>query len=104
MGNIIIAMIVVIGLIEHLILSVFYFAVIGLDIVMFFAVVRVLAMRWPKPWLVSLARVGSPVIDPLSRALGKTLHVASMRGQLALLLVAVMLCRLCLVAILRSVA
>ena len=52
-------------LFELLFVSIIHLVVIGLDVIAFFLVIRVLTLRWPTRPLLSLDHVGKPVTDPL---------------------------------------
>ena len=94
-------------LFELLFVAVIHLALIGLDVVGFFVVIRVLALRWPARPLLALDRVGMPVTHPLIEAVARAVpcdwttseerqkHIAA---AMALLVLA--LCRLALAGML----
>jgi hypothetical protein len=53
--------------------SIVYLAMIGLDVLSFFIVIRMLALRWPRAPLLSLDQVGKPVTDPLLPSVGRAI-------------------------------
>ncbi len=90
-------------LFELLFVSVIHLAVIGLDIVGFFVVIRVLILRWPARPLLALDRVGEPVTDPLIEAVERAMPCAWITGEkrrqhfgAAAALLVLALCRLAL--------
>jgi hypothetical protein len=97
-------MIVVTGIGGGVLVAVLHCVVVAIDIVTFFLVVRVLVMRWPKGLLVEMDRVGSPVVESVSQAIGSTCHVQSLRGRLVLSLTILALCRLGIVLLFQSLA
>ena len=95
-------------LFELLILSTVHLAMIGLDVIGFFVVIRVLILRWPTRALLALDRVGQPVTDPLIAAVARAIPCewiddGDRRRQVApaatMLLVA--LCRVALAGLFR---
>lgn len=60
-------------LFQLLIVSIVHLAMIGLDVLSFFVVIRMLALRWPKPPLLALDQVGKPVTDPLLASVNRAL-------------------------------
>lgn len=64
------------GLLEHLVASLVHLVVIGIDVVGFFLVVRLLVIRWPKRLLLALDRVGKPVVQLL---VGAVIRVSPVR-------------------------
>ena len=90
-------------LFELLIGSIIHLAVIGLDIMGFFLVIRVLVLRWPTRPLLAVNRVGEPVTDPLVEAVVRALPGHWMAGEgrrtrvaTAAALLVLALCRLAL--------
>jgi len=75
---------IVVGLLGHLVLGLVHFAVIATDVVFFFLLVRLLAMRWPNRIVVGLDGIGSPLVETLTSAVGSRLPGASMKGRLLL--------------------
>jgi|GEM_PF-2341216 len=89
--------------IEFLLASVIHLAVIGLDVIGFFVVIRVLALRWSARPLLALDRVGGPVTDPLIEAVTRAIPCHWMTGEkrrkhvaAAATLLVLSLCRLAL--------
>jgi hypothetical protein len=90
-------------LIDLLIKSVIYLAVIGLDMIGFFLVIRVLVLRWPVRPLLAFDRVGQSVTDPLVEAATRSIPQRWVDGDVrrkqfaaAGTLLLVSLCRLAL--------
>ena len=94
-------------LLELLFVSIIYLAVVGLDVICFFVVVRVLALRWPARPLLALDRVGKPATDPLLESAFRAIpgHWVSSEQRrkhfaAALTLLVIALCRLALAGLL----
>ena len=92
---------ILVGLVEQLLLALIHLAVIGIDVVFFFVVIRSITIRWPQEFLLKLDYIGSPMVESLCHAVGRPFHVISVHGRLLLLAIALMLCRLSLLAILQ---
>ena len=60
-------------LIQLLMASLVYVVALGLDVLSFFVVVRILAQRWPRRLLLAFDQVGRPVTDPLLAAVGRAI-------------------------------
>ena len=60
-------------LFELLFVSIIHLAMIGLDVIGFFLVIRVLAFRWPARPLLALDRMGEPAINPLIESAARAL-------------------------------
>ena len=58
-------------LFELLIVSIIYLAMIGLDVLSFFVVIRILVLQWPRRPLLAFDQVGKPVTDPLLAAVNR---------------------------------
>ena len=61
------------GLLELILFSVIYLALIALDIIGFFLIVRLLYMRWPARWLAVWDQAGTPLMDGLCRQTRKSI-------------------------------
>lgn len=90
-------------LIELLFVLVVHLAVIGLDVIGFFLIIRVLTLRWPVRLLLALDRVGRSITDPLIEAVTRALPCHWMTGEdrrkhlaAAATLLVLALCRLAL--------
>ena len=90
-------------LFELLFVSIIHLAMIGLDLISFFLVIRVLTFRWPARPLLALDRIGEPVIDPLLATVGRTVPSDWTNGKVrlrhldaAVTLLVLALCRLVL--------
>jgi hypothetical protein len=86
--------------------SVIYLAIVGLDIVGFFLVIRVLILRWPVRPLMALDRVGQSVTDPLVESVTRAIPWGWLDGDerrrqfaAAGTLLLVSLCRLALASL-----
>lgn len=79
------------GLFGNLLYGILHLGVVGIDLVTFFLVVRLLAARWPLEWLKAFDRVGAPIVDGLQRAIGKRLGIASFNGSSQAIITVVML-------------
>jgi len=60
-------------LFQLLIVSIVHLAMIGLDVISFFVVIRILALRWPKRPLLALDQVGRPVTDSVIASFGRAI-------------------------------
>lgn len=89
-------MLVITGLFEQIILGAVRFAMIAVDIVAFFVVIEVLATKWPNLNLLGLDRVGAPVVDAMSEAMGSAFRIGTMPGKLFASLIVLAVCRLAL--------
>ena len=94
-------------LFELLFASLIQLAVIGLDVVSFFLVIRALCIRWPARPLLAMDRVGKPVTDPLIESVARAIPCDWIDGDerrqriaLAVTLLVVALCRLALAGLL----
>ena len=67
------------GLIELFFVAFVHLAMVGLDIIGFFIVVRLCRRLWPGSLLIALDRVGSPIVERLIDAMAQSLHIA--KGQ-----------------------
>ena len=79
----------------RLILELLY---VGIDVIMFFVVVRLLLSRWPANWLVSLDNIGARLVDSFADAVAKCHRKISMttltsQGRLVWGLVALIILR-----------
>ena len=90
-------------LFELLFVSVIHLAVIGLDVIGFFVVIRALTLRWPARPLLALDRIGEPISDPLIEAVTRAIPSQWMTGKdrrkhlaAAATLLVLALCRLAL--------
>ena len=88
-------------LLEQLVISIFNSVVIGLDIVGFFWVIRVLTLRWPVRPFLAMDRVGRPGVDPLIAAIDRAIPCnwvnsgeRRKRISIAVTLVVIWLCQL----------
>jgi hypothetical protein len=68
-------------LFELLFVSVIHLAVIGLDVIGFFVVIRALTLRWPARPLLALDRIGEPISDPLIEAVTRAIPSQWMTGK-----------------------
>jgi hypothetical protein len=98
-------------LFELLIMSVAYFAAVGIDLVSFFIIVRMVVRRWPKGPLPALDRVGAPITDWVLEQTRQVIPVGWTRGEqhrrwaaLAFALAVLAVCRLVLSGLVRWVA
>jgi uncharacterized protein YggT (Ycf19 family) len=60
-------------LFQLLIASIVHLALVGLDVLSFFVVVRILAQRWSRRPLLAFDQVGKPITDPLLAAVGRAI-------------------------------
>jgi len=88
-------------LLKLLFVSIIHLVMIGLDVIAFFVVIRVLALRWPARPLLALDRVGQPVTDPLIEAVARAIPCDWIDGEqrrrriaAAVTMLVVALCRL----------
>ena len=88
-------------LFELLLILIIQLAMIGLDVIGFFVVVRALVTRWPVRPLLAFDQIGRPVVDPLTDAVDRALPLLLVRDLacrtraiLALTLLTIALCRL----------
>ena len=95
------------GLIEPLIIALMHFTVVGLDIVGFFLIVRLIAFVRPGNVFGSLDRIGCPLVDRLIAvttlvlSYGEDHHRARDAGVVSLWLIAIGLCRLLVITLVR---
>ncbi len=88
-------------------ISIIHLAVIGLDVIGFFVVIRVLTLRWLARPLLALDRVGEPITDLLIESVGRAVPTNWVdRGKrrthftAAMTLLVLALCRLALTGLL----
>lgn len=93
---------IIAGLVEHLIISLIYLAVIATDIVCFFLLVHIVARRWPKRIIIGLDQIGSPLVETLTSATQEALPRLPEAGRLLLLVALLTLCRLGFVALMQA--
>lgn len=63
-------------LIELLIVSIVHLAVVGIDVLSFFIVIRLLVQRWPKHLFLRFDQVGRPIVDPLLASVDRAIPCA----------------------------
>lgn len=95
-------MAIIVGLFEHLVMSLIYLAIIATDIMCFFLLVHIVAMRWPQRIVVALDQIGSPLVETLTNATREALPRSSEKGRLLLLASLLTLCRLGLTVLIQS--
>lgn len=61
------------GLLINLALGVVHFVFVALDVVAFFLVIRLLALRCPKAMFNAFNRVGAPLVDPMMATMGRAI-------------------------------
>jgi hypothetical protein len=61
------------GLLESLFLAVINLTLVGLDVIAFFLVIRLLTLRWPKAMFLAFNRVGAPLVDPMIATLARAM-------------------------------
>ena len=90
-------------LFEMLFAAIIHLVMIGLDLIGFFIVIRVLALRWPARPLLALDRVGKPALDPLIESAARAIPCDWIDDQrrrkhfaAAMVLLILSLCRLAL--------
>ena len=54
------------GIIINLLFSFIHLALVGIDLTVFFVLVRILSYRWHPAWLKSFDSVGKPLLDTLN--------------------------------------
>ena len=88
----------------HLVLGLLYFVCIGLDVAIFFVQIRLILLWKNVSWLVPFDNVGRPLVNSLIRAasdLFRTKRPLSQKGMLILVLLALIITRIILIAVLR---
>ena len=93
---------VLVGIFDHVVLVVLHLGIVGLDIVIFFLLVKFVADRWPHAVFRNFDRIGASLIEPLF-ALTQRVAKVTYNGCFFVLSVALSVCRLVLVAIANSI-
>ena len=89
----------------YLVLGFLYFVCIGLDVAIFFIQIRLILLWKNVGWLVPLDNIGTPLVNSLTGAASdvlKTKRPLSQKGTLILVLLALVIPRIVLAAVLRS--
>jgi uncharacterized protein YggT (Ycf19 family) len=60
-------------LFELLIVSIVHLAMVGLDVLSFFVVIRLLTQRWPRRLFLRFDQVGKPITDPLLASVNRAI-------------------------------
>ncbi len=97
-----------VNLLVSLIVTVFHLALVGLDVIAFFAIVRILCVRWPVSPVQALDCVGAAIMDPLGEAVARAIPMLRAFGspthdglRAVVVLLVVAFCRLGLETLLR---
>ena len=89
----------------YLVLGFLYFVCIGLDVAIFFIQIRLILLWKNVGWLVPLDNIGTTLVNSLIGAASdvlKTKRPLSQKGTLILVLLALVITRIVLAAVLRS--
>lgn len=71
-----------ISLLASLWLAVIHVILVGLDVIAFFLVIRVLVTRWPVAMFLAFNRVGAPLVDPMMATMAKAIPGIGSRPSL----------------------
>lgn len=61
------------GLLESSFLAMIHLTLVGLDIIAFFLVIRLLTLHWPIAMFLAFNRAGAPLIDPMMTTLARAM-------------------------------
>ncbi len=69
------------GLLQPLINCFVHLVIIGLDLIVFFTIVRAVGSRWPVRPIRALGQVGAPIMDPLIEAVSRAIPAPATSGS-----------------------